>query len=214
MCKTLIDKTLSVVMSIPILYAAFIPTMFSTGVTILYLSMTKQKFFNQHDTISCNISKLGHNFKTLTVGTLGSFFLTPTFQEDTHFSIFDILCYALLIELYWYVLHRSFHENKWLYRKVHKLHHQAVVTMPVDAYIMSVPEVLSLTLCFAAPAHMLNVSQSSTLVVTSLYASVGLLEHGAMPGYRFHDYHHLKQNYNYGYFLPIFDHLFGTCRTS
>ena len=197
-------------MSIPIIYAAFIPTMFSTGVTILYLSMTKQKFFNQHDTIESNASKLGHNLKTLIAGTSGSFFLTTNFQEDKHFSITHVLYYAILIEFFWYCFHRSFHESRWLYSKIHKLHHQAVVTMPVDAYIMSVPEVMSLTLCFAAPAYVIDVSQSSALVVTSFYASVGLLEHGAMPGYRFHDYHHLNQNYNYGYFLPIFDYLFGT----
>jgi lathosterol oxidase len=197
-------------MPIPILYAALIPTIFSTGVTTIYLSITNQKFFNQHDTIASNISKLGHNFKTLIAGTCGSFFLTANFQEDKYFSMFDVFCYAILIEFSWYCFHRSFHESRWLYRKIHKLHHQAVVTMPVDAYIMSVPEVLSLSLCFVSPAYVLNVSQSSALVVTSFYATVGLLEHGAMPGYRFHDYHHLDQNYNYGYFLPIFDYLFGT----
>jgi sterol desaturase/sphingolipid hydroxylase (fatty acid hydroxylase superfamily) len=197
-------------MPIPIMYAALIPTMFSTFVTAIYLSGTKQKFFNQYDTIERNASKLGHNFKTLITGTCGSFFLTTTFQEDKYFSILHVLYYAILIEFFWYCFHRSFHENKWLYRKIHKLHHHAVVTMPVDAYIMSVPEVLSLTLCFAAPAYVIDVSQSSALVVTSFYATVGLLEHGAMPGYRFHDYHHLSQNCNYGYFLPVFDYLFGT----
>ena len=197
-------------MLIPTLYAAFIPTMFSTCVTTLFLSATKQKFFSQHDTIVRNASKLGHNFKTLIVGTCGSFVMTSSFQEDKHFSLRDVLFYSLLIEFLWYSFHRYFHSSWWLYRNVHKLHHQSIVTMPVDAYIMSVPEVLSLTCCFSAPAYMIDVSQSSALVVTSFYATVGLLEHGAIPGYRFHDYHHLNQNYNYGYFLPLFDYLFGT----
>ena len=197
-------------MLIPTLYAAFIPTMFSTGVTTLFLSVTKQKFFSQHDTIVRNASKLGHNFKTLVVGTCGFFIMIPSFQEDKHFSLRDVLFYALLIELMWYFFHRCFHSSWWLYQNVHKLHHQSIITVPVDAYIMSVPEVLTLTCCFSAPAYIIDVSQSSALVVTSFYATVGLLEHGAIPGYRFHDYHHLNQNYNYGYFLPLFDYLFGT----
>ena len=138
-------------MLIPTLYAAFIPTMFSTGVTTLFLSATRQKFFSQHDTIVRNASKLGHNFKTLIVGTCGSFMMTPSFQEDKHFSLRDVLFYSLLIEFLWYSFHRYFHSSWWLYRNVHKLHHQSIVTMPVDAYIMSVPEVLDmLLLCSSA----------------------------------------------------------------
>ena len=198
-------------MIIPNIYAAIIPTFVSSGITALYLIFTRQTFFNEYSTASDNLTKLGHNFKTLTIGTCGSFIFTKKYNQEKYFNILDVFYYAIILEFCWYWLHRSIH-HRLLYKKIHKLHHHAVVVVPADAYIMSAAEVLLLTACFAVPAYIIDVSQSTALFVTSLYATAGLLEHGAMYEYRFHDYHHLNPRYNYGYFIPMFDYLFGTYR--
>jgi sterol desaturase/sphingolipid hydroxylase (fatty acid hydroxylase superfamily) len=199
-------------MSLSRFFAATLPTGISVIITTIYLIATGQKFFNQKDSISTNGYKLCKNTQTLFIGVGSSFFLPPSFNEDLTFSVWDVILYGILIDLFWYCSHRTFHQNKWLYKNVHKLHHQSVATRPVDAYIMSAAEVITLTVCISAPSYILNVSQSSILVVTTWYASVGLLEHGAIKSYRFHEIHHLHQNHNYGFFLPIFDYIGGTYR--
>ena len=68
-------------------------------------------------------------------------FLEPYFSLTTP-TLFDIVVGPIVILLFddtlFYFWHRLLHQNKWLYRTIHRLHHRAVAPVPLD-YIYAHP---------------------------------------------------------------------------
>ena len=93
-------------MSLSRFFAATLPTGISVIITTIYLIATGQKFFNQKDSVITNGYKLCTNTQTLFIGVGSSFFLPPSFNEDLTFSVWDVILYGIIIDLFWYCSHR------------------------------------------------------------------------------------------------------------
>ena len=46
--------------------------------------------------------------------------------------IFEIIVVLMIDDMYFYLWHRLMHENKFLYKKIHKIHHQATTPFPSE----------------------------------------------------------------------------------
>lgn len=118
------------------------------------------------------------------------------------------LILQLWLDFHFYCVHRLQHEVPWLYRHVHKVHHQSYNPDPFSGHSMHPVEQLlffsSFALCLPLrmPYYILRVMK--------IYVLLGpLAEHlGALTGHR-HYLHHEYFSFNYGSSL-LFDVLFET----
>ena len=47
-------------------------------------------------------------------------------------TFFEVLFILIVDDMFFYVLHRLMHENKYIYRKIHKIHHRASTPFPSE----------------------------------------------------------------------------------
>jgi methylsterol monooxygenase len=132
---------------------------------------------------------------------------------DTATLTRDVCIWLALEEVMFFYVHRWLHENKWMYAKVHKLHHTwtapvsfvAIYCHPFEHIVSNiVPLLAGPILCGSHAAAVMT------------YTSVGLIHTLAVhSGYWFcddngmHDEHHAKFNVNYG-ITGVLDSLYGT----
>ena len=46
--------------------------------------------------------------------------------------VFEIIVVLMIDDIFFYLFHRMMHENKYIYRKIHKIHHRANTPIPID----------------------------------------------------------------------------------
>ena len=76
------------------------------------------------------------NFFTLLVFSgVGTYFLYDFFEVSS-FSLlvilFQVLFAFIIDDLYFYFMHRWMHENKFILRKIHSIHHRATTPFPLE----------------------------------------------------------------------------------
>jgi sterol desaturase/sphingolipid hydroxylase (fatty acid hydroxylase superfamily) len=76
------------------------------------------------------------NFFTLLVFSgVGTYFLFDFFEVSS-FSLlvilFQVLFAFIIDDLYFYFMHRWMHENKFILRKIHSIHHRATTPFPLE----------------------------------------------------------------------------------
>mmetsp|Transcript_49043 Transcript_49043/g.83810 ORF Transcript_49043/g.83810 Transcript_49043/m.83810 type:complete len:139 (-) Transcript_49043:369-785(-) len=121
-------------------------------------------------------------------------------------------------------MHRTLHENKFLYKHVHGLHHKynmghgkelspwaSVAFNPLDGVLQASPYVAFL---FVVPCHYLT--HMFMLFFTAIWATnihdglVGDTE--PIMGSKYHTIHHTHYHYNYGQFFIFCDWFWGTLK--
>lgn len=127
----------------------------------------------------------------------------------------------LIIEDLWFFLcHKMFHSNKYLYEKVHKFHHQWPQPTAISVLYM---HWLEYTLCIACNVFVGALVTGCHASILHLYltfeAFKGLMNHSGygirwleipcIKGNEFHDTHHKLTNCNYGSY-GFFDVLLGS----
>jgi sterol desaturase/sphingolipid hydroxylase (fatty acid hydroxylase superfamily) len=139
----------------------------------------------------------------------------------------DVLFVFLVDDLYFYGFHRLIHENRFLYRKVHRVHHKAFAPLPLDfiyvhpfelmggmvgpvlgvAILIGVHGQLS-AYSFCAytllrQTHELNLHSGIRSLLSRLLPFLGATDH--------HDFHHrYPTKGNYGSVTSLWDRMFGT----
>jgi len=138
----------------------------------------------------------------------------------------DVVMLALFHETYFYFVHRLLHSIPFLYRNIHKKHHEFVApnsfaafyVHPIEDFINQFP------VAYFFPAVIFRV-HFVTLMAWQIYAvTLNIRDHVGykfpkwFPFYRvfwldpiFHDFHHEKYNCNYGA-IGIWDSILGTGR--
>uniref|UniRef100_A0A6B2LNJ8 Fatty acid hydroxylase domain-containing protein n=1 Tax=Arcella intermedia TaxID=1963864 RepID=A0A6B2LNJ8_9EUKA len=123
---------------------------------------------------------------------------------------------VVLYDLLFYLSHRLLH-TQWLFQHVHYLHHSSYLSMGItQSYAHPVEFWVTAT---AATVPVLLVTRHSLvwalwmvmLNVESIIAHCGYYLPG-LPDSRFHYLHHCPRGFksNFGSFLCIWDHVFGT----
>jgi len=123
----------------------------------------------------------------------------------------------------WHYLH---HQNKWLFRTFHALHHEATATNVWVAQHLTVVEFLVVATLSTVPAVLLGVHPLSAWVWYALSVTLSVDGHcgydlpfhpfapliwaGILGGARHHDLHHLRPHRNMAPFLTLWDRIAGT----
>eukprot|EP00211_Chloroparvula_japonica_P016962 CAMPEP_0119122440 /NCGR_PEP_ID=MMETSP1310-20130426/2698_1 /TAXON_ID=464262 /ORGANISM="Genus nov. species nov., Strain RCC2339" /LENGTH=303 /DNA_ID=CAMNT_0007112095 /DNA_START=61 /DNA_END=972 /DNA_ORIENTATION=- len=130
--------------------------------------------------------------------------------------VWHLLAFALVEDVLFYSTHRMAHEVTWLYKNVHKIHHELVQSFSIgaryahpleDFFSNLLPVVAGPILC---GSHMLEV-----YLWVSVALTITLIGHSGyhlplLPSSEAHDYHHLKfTGGNYGA-IGLLDDLFST----
>lgn len=128
-----------------------------------------------------------------------------------------LVAYIAVVEIGIYWMHRTLHTNKFLYKYVHKLHHQyhtpeelspwaSIAFNPLDGILQACPYVIAL---FFVPCHYFT--HVSLLFFSGVWATN---IHDSVPGdsepimgAKYHTIHHTKFNYNYGQVCRTFKRL-------
>jgi sterol desaturase/sphingolipid hydroxylase (fatty acid hydroxylase superfamily) len=123
-----------------------------------------------------------------------------------------------------YVWHRTMHNNTWLWRAFHQMHHSAERVDTYGAFFFSPLDMIGLTLVGSLSLSLI-VGLSPQAVTAFLFASMfmGIFQHANVRtpqwlGYwvqrpESHTIHHGRGLHRYNYAdLPIFDIVFGTFR--
>ena len=60
------------------------------------------------------------------------YYLSDNILRDLGIMIFEIFIILMIDDIYFYFWHRLMHENKFLYHKIHKIHHRASTPFPSE----------------------------------------------------------------------------------
>jgi len=173
---------------------------------------------------------IGVNILVLcTISSFGLYFLFPVFDPSLNFTFWVFIAqigFILFVDdLFFYFLHRLMHENKFLLKNIHSLHHKA--TAPVALEYMYVHPVewmlgyigpfigiglialVSPVSCWAfwgyvllRNLHELDIHSGYRSVLTKWVPFWGEAEH--------HDDHHARLNGNYASTFTFWDAVFRT----
>lgn len=172
-----------------------------------------------------------HSFKNIFVSFLLLILLWPIIKlSGVHVGdlpvwyiiAFQILFFILLDDFLYYGMHRLFHENKWLLRNVHSVHHEVKNTCAINGNYMHWFE-------FACTAGLMLIGPMligahlyvlwAWVIIRQFEAADGhigydvpwnparlfLIYHGPV----YHDFHHAKFKGNYAGFLAYLDRFLG-----
>merc|ERR1719401_797142 len=123
--------------------------------------------------------------------------------------------FFMVTEIWFYHVHRAFHENKRLYALVHKLHHTWPAPVAIVATYAHPVEHIGCNLVSILLGPFLCGAHPVTSLAYTLVFAIGAYAHHS--GYwsddsGMHDYHHEAFNVNYGN-AHLLDYLYGTYRT-
>lgn len=133
----------------------------------------------------------------------------------------EIILLFLWNELHFYIIHRLLH-TKWLYRKVHVIHHRSIPPTPFSTYSFHYLEALMLgsVMIMAMLMYSFSFLALVLLPIMSILLNVmGHFNYDIFPNKslehilsfsRRHSLHHSDVNGNFGFLLPHFDQLLKT----
>lgn len=139
-----------------------------------------------------------------------------------HMYVAYTLLYLVFVEIGIYWMHRTLHDNKFLYTYIHGLHHKyshpttlspwaSVAFNPIDGLLQASPYVLVMVV---VPMHYLT--HLIMVFFTAVWATTihDALELDTEPfmGSKYHTMHHTHYRCNYGQFFIVCDWLWGSLR--
>ena len=145
-------------------------------------------------------------------------------MELSYLNLFVQLFIILIFDdTFFYFLHRSMHENKYIYKKIHKIHHRANSPMPIDYLYVHPLEWMS---GFIGPFIGILLLGGVSIYVFWLYLIVRNLHeldiHSGLKSSflnrlfplsgtnEHHDLHHAKRDGNYSSTFTLWDTIFKT----
>ncbi|RBL93839.1 sterol desaturase family protein [Chitinophaga flava] len=139
----------------------------------------------------------------------------------------DALAYFLAMDLLMYGFHYIIHKT-FLYRPLHRLHHEATDPVPIDLFVLHPLETISfgaLLLIILLPFNSNIYGLLIYHIANVIFGMTGHLGVEPMPENirqwplmkylgtsTFHHDHHRHEDYNFGFYTTIWDRLFGTLK--
>ena len=135
----------------------------------------------------------------------------------------QLVFFILLDDFLFYWMHRGLHESRWIFKKVHSVHHRIMTPWAITGHYMHPLEFIAITLCMLIGPLLVG-AHVVTLYIWIVWRQWEAAEGHA--GYDFpisptrlipfsdgathHDFHHAKIKGNYAGFFPWADRAFGT----
>jgi sterol desaturase/sphingolipid hydroxylase (fatty acid hydroxylase superfamily) len=172
-------------------------------------------FYNTND--KNNSSKLKTIAFNGTLSLVESIYLTNYFlsnnivvyQANNGFqSMSNLFLYTMYVEFIYYFLHRIYH-TRYLYRIIHKKHHETYDVYPIDAFYFSFIDTQSMFFSLGIPVYLLRMSFYEYFFVLYIYLTFAYISHSKIL-YDHHINHHKLMKYNYCMLIPYFDLLLKT----
>lgn len=131
------------------------------------------------------------------------------------------MSHSFILDTYQYWCHRLFHENRFLYRRVHSYHHKLIVTHAVGAIYNHWFEGLTMDTLSAVTTYMLcRLTVRQGLFVFTLSTCKTVNDHGGFDfpfwispinclwpnTIDYHDAHHQPQGFRFNFSQPYFIH--------
>ena len=155
------------------------------------------------------------------------FFKDYIIDVNTSFSYLNLFVQLFIIlifdDTFFYFLHRLMHENKYIYKKIHKIHHRANSPIPIDYLYVHPLEWMS---GFIGPFIGILLLGGVSIYAFWLYLIVRNLHeldiHSGLKGSflnrllpfsgtnEHHDLHHAKRDGNYSSTFTLWDTIFRT----
>jgi len=172
---------------------------------------------------------------TLSVVAMPAYALLPTIVESlalknmTHlhagaWHVSETVAFGAAVEVLVYGIHRLLHENLWLYKRIHKKHHEyksenqlspfaSFAFAPLDGLLQACPYAL---LVFILPCHLAvwELMLFCTGVWSSCIHLPKMFESQFLLSSKHHTLHHTESRCNYGQYFKMCDYLFGTLRNN
>jgi sterol desaturase/sphingolipid hydroxylase (fatty acid hydroxylase superfamily) len=153
--------------------------------------------------------------------------LFPMAAPPLWIGVLQFVLLVLADDLWFYFAHRFMHENKEVYRRVHKIHHEAFAPVPIEYIYVHPVELMMGTLgpVIVIAATLLVAGEMSAYVLVGWQAWRTLHEidiHSGLrspftaglplwAGMKHHDLHHARPTLgNYASSLTLWDRLLGT----
>ncbi len=195
-------------------------TDFFSKVKIQKRKLQPELFFQRLPLIAFNV------FLLFTLSAAGLYLLKDFFILNTvpSVGVFFIQLIAILLidDLYFYCFHRSLHQNKYLLKKIHSIHHRAATPFPLEYIYVHPLEwiggaigsflaviILQEVNIYAFWAyvmfrnlHEIDIHSGVRSTISQYIPLLGTTEH--------HDLHHSKINGNFASTFNIWDKIFGT----
>jgi sterol desaturase/sphingolipid hydroxylase (fatty acid hydroxylase superfamily) len=156
-------------------------------------------------------------YGVLTLGVWRAGWIQVDFRASGWKIASDLALFFVWNEIHFYCIHRMLH-TRWLYRHVHRVHHESVVPTPFSIYSFHWFEAVLLgsVMILALIAFKPSVQALLGLPLTSLFFNtVGHCNYNIFANHRSihsaavqHSDHHLRVAGNYGFYLPVLDRVF------
>jgi len=195
-----------------LLFVQLVPLLYILLTTIDYLK--HKEAYHNYPEIKDKSKKVSKNiFFYLPITHLIVFSLFPhqvIFKSGFKELMFFVM-EILFTDIYFYTTHRICHENKYLYKKIHKTHHEIKDTLGIFAFYCHPTEMIVVNMGNFYITHIIfrhSYFHSGTLAIIGFGNTIlGAHETNNERGH--HQLHHLYRKCNYG--LNLFmDRLMGT----
>jgi lathosterol oxidase len=140
--------------------------------------------------------------------------VSVAFRPAWYKVIGDVVLLVAWNEVHFYCMHRMLH-MRWLYRHVHRIHHESVVPTPFSTYSFHWLEAVLLGSVMILPMLFLSISWQALLalpVISIIFNSIGHCNYNIFAKHpsihsasQEHTMHHLRVGGNYGFYLPFLD---------
>ena len=165
-------------------------------------------------------------FVLIVLNVVGITFFDHLFLRDYNSiarSLVEVFFVLLVDDFFFYILHRVMHENKYIYKKIHKIHHRANVPIPFEyIYVHPLEWMSGMIGPFVGMILMGGISFESYcfyLIIRNIHEIH--IHSGLKTAYFFrffpfyginehHDIHHSKRDGNYASTFIIWDIIFNS----
>jgi sterol desaturase/sphingolipid hydroxylase (fatty acid hydroxylase superfamily) len=192
-------------------YWFFVGLFYPIDKKYIYNSVNKQKYLNAIKKSLTNQIFYGLPLSLLLAPNI-KLAIEKSLNDTFMISILKILFIANISNLLFYIVHRLLH-YKYLYKLIHKVHHEYIITVsPCALYAHPIEYIIANNLVFLIPYCLIGTKYNIGLIMIifgSLMTTSAHINQKLLFISDSHLYHHKKFNYNYG-FGKLIDNIFLT----
>ena len=130
-------------------------------------------------------------------------------QKPLQIEFYELLVSLVLIELFFYTNHLTFHRVPYLYKTFHKQHHEIKDVLGIGAVYCSAVEHIFINLFPFLVSHVMYSNSVVHCVLMMCLALINTILKSHTDKKDSHSRHHLNFNTDYGVF-GFLDYIFGT----